>query len=277
MKSNQAERHQRPGLLASKLFHPRQLAAALLLAGATSVAIAQNAVVVNGTAISEARLDAFVKAMVAQGRPDTPELRQAVRDELIARELFVQEAAKRKLEDEPDVNDQLVRARQDILIGALIRDTLDKDPVSEEQIKAEYDRMVKTQTGNREYRARHILVDTEDEASKIIAELKAGKDFAELAKVSKDPGSAARGGDLDWNTPSTFAPEFASAMTALKKGEFTQTPVKTQFGYHVILLEDTRDAEPPSLDSVRAQVRQQLERQRVVELQQSLRDAASIE
>ena len=260
-----------------RAFRSGHLLFAVLLAGASSLAAAENAAVVNGTAIPASRVEAFVKAMVAQGRPDTPDMRQAVREELIARELFVQEASKRELDKQPDVDNQLVRAQQDILIGALIRDTLDKNPVTDEQIAAEYAKVAAAESGAKEYRARHILVETEDEAKNIITELDGGKDFAELAKVSKDPGSAARGGDLDWNTPSTFVPEFAAAMTDLAKGEFTKEPVKTQFGYHVIRLEDTRTAEPPSIDSVKPQIKQRLERQRVIELQKSLREAAKVE
>ncbi len=260
-----------------RAFRSGHLLFAVLLAGASSLAAAENAAVVNGTAIPASRVEAFVKAMVAQGRPDTPDMRQAVREELIARELFVQEASKRELDKQPDVDNQLVRAQQDILIGALIRDTLDKNPVTDEQIAAEYAKVAAAESGAKEYRARHILVETEDEAKNIITELNGGKDFAELAKVSKDPGSAARGGDLDWNTPSTFVPEFAAAMTDLAKGEFTKEPVKTQFGYHVIRLDDTRTAEPPSIDSVKPQIKQRLERQRVIELQKSLREAAKVE
>lgn len=249
---------------------------ALLSAVGTS-AFAQNEAVVNGTAIPSSRVEAFVKAMVAQGRPDNEQLRKAVREELIARELFVQEAQKRSLDKQAEVDNQLTRARQDILIGALIRDTLAKDPVTEQQIEQEYKRLTSESATAREYKARHILVEDEDEAKKIIAALDKGGDFAELAKASKDPGSAGRGGDLDWNPPDTFVPEFSNAMTSLDKGKYTSTPVKTQFGYHVILLEDTRSAQPPSIDSLRPQIKQQLERERVVELQNSLRQAAKIE
>jgi len=120
-------------------------------------------------------------------------------------------------------------------------------------------------------------VDDEAEAMRIIEELDKGGDFAELAKASKDPGSAARGGDLDWNPASTFVPEFSNALVALEKGAYTKKPVATSFGFHVIKLEDTRAAQPPSLESVKPQIKQQLERQRVVELQNALREAAKIE
>lgn len=248
-----------------------------LLVGCASIAGAQSAAVVNGTEIPASRVDAFVQAMVAQGRPDTPDLRTAVREELIARELFVQEARKRALEKAADVENQLVRSEQDILIGALIRDTLSKNPVTDEQIQAEYTKVTAENQAAKEYLARHILVDDEAEAKRIIGELDKGGDFAELAKVSKDPGSAARGGDLDWNPPSTFVPEFSSALTGLEKGAYTKEPVATSFGFHVIKLEDTREAQPPTLESVQPQIKQQLEREQVVELQNALREAAKIE
>ncbi|MFK7965017.1 MAG: peptidylprolyl isomerase [Burkholderiaceae bacterium] len=248
-----------------------------VLASFVSLASAQSAAIVNGTEIPASRVDAFVQAMIAQGRPDTPDLRTAVREELIARELFVQEARKRDLQKQADVENQLIRSEQDILIGALIRDTLGSNPVTDEQIKAEYDKVTSQNEAAKEYRARHILVDDEAEAQRIIGELDKGGDFAELAKVSKDPGSAARGGDLDWNPASTFVPEFSKALVALEKGSYTKEPVATSFGFHVIQLDDTRAAQPPSLESVKPQIQQQLERQRVVELQNALREAAKIE
>lgn len=255
----------------------RHLIIGSLLAGFSTVGFAQSAAVVNGEEIPAARVEAFVSAMVAQGRPDNEQLRQAVREELIARALFVQEAKKRALDKLPEVDNQLVRSNQDILIGALIRDTLANSPVTDEQIAAEYATVSAAQPTAKEFKARHILVEEEAVAVKIIADLDQGADFAELAKVSKDPGSAARGGDLDWNTPTTFVPAFAAAMTALEKGKYTTTPVKTEYGYHVILLDDSRSAEAPSLESVKPQLKQQLERKIVVDLQNSLREAAKIE
>jgi len=250
---------------------------ALALSALTGTAIAQTAVVVNNTKIPSARVDAFVKAMVTQGRPDTPELREMVREELISRELFVQEAESRKLPSSDAVEAQLIRARQDILISALIRNELETNPITDEEIAAEYKTQAKNQQGEKEYRARHILVEKEDEAKKVLAALKKGAKFEDLAaKLSKDPGSAKRGGDLDWNRADTFVPAFSEAMVGLKKSETTKNAVKTQFGYHIIELTDIRDAEPPSLDSVRPQIKQTLERTRVTELQKALRGKAVI-
>lgn len=252
---------------------------ALIIAGAiliTTSAHAQNAAVVNGKPIPSSRVDEFIQALSQQGRPDTPELRAMVRDELVAQELFVQEAERRGIGNGAEVKRQIEEARRNILMRALVRDEVSSNAVSDAEVRAEYDRLAK-QEADKEYKARHILVESEDEAKDIIAKLKAGEAFESLAKLSKDPGSAENGGDLDWNTPDTFVGEFGDAMVGLEKGETTETPVKTQFGYHVIRLDDVRDAEPPPLAEVSPQIRQQLERKRVQDLQSKLREAARIE
>ena len=250
--------------------------AAIMLFPIASLAFAQNAAIVNNKPIPKEKVDEFVQVLAAQGRPDTPELRAAVRDELIARELFVQEAEKKGLLRNTDVQRQLENARQEILIRAMIRDHLKSHPITDAEVQAEYDRL-KTQVGEKEYRPSHILVETEDEAKAIIAQLKKGAKFEELAKKSKDPGSAQSGGDLDWNTPGTFVKEFSDAMVKLEKGKFTETPVKSQFGYHVIRLDDVREAKAPPLEQVRPQIQQELERKRVQQLQQDLRAKAKIQ
>ena len=242
---------------------------------ATAVS-AQNAAVVNGKAIPSAKVDDFVAAFTAQGRPDSPELRRAVREELIARELFAQEAERRGLTKDAAVQREIETRRQDILVRALVADDLKKNPVSDAAIEAEYKR-ASAEGGEKEYKARHILVDSEDEAKQIVADLQKGTAFEELAKKSKDTGSAQQGGDLDWNTPSTFVKEFSDAMVKLEKGKTTEAPVKTQFGYHIIRLDDVRDVKAPPLEQVRPQIRQELERQRVQELQKQLRAKAKIE
>lgn len=252
-----------------------KLAAAFLLPAASAV-LAQNAAVVNNKPIPTAKVDEFVSALVAQGRPDTPELRAAVREELIARELFVQEAERKGLTRNSDVQRQLEAVRQDILIRGLIRDYLNEHPVTDAEVAAEYKRLEEGAT-DKEYRARHILVDSEDEAKAIVAELDKGTAFEELAKKSKDTGSAQQGGDLDWNTPDTFVKEFSDAMVALEKGKYTTTPVKSQFGWHVIRLDDVRQAKAPPLEAVQPQIRQELERNRVQQLQQELRAKAKIQ
>lgn len=262
------------------LHHPLPLRLAKLAAVAllpmAALAFAQNAAVVNNKPISKQKVDDFVQALVAQGRPDSPELRAAVRDELIARELFSQEAEKKGLARNSEVQRELENDRQTIMIRALIRDYLKTHAVTDDEVKAEYEQLRK-QAGDKEYRARHILVDSEAEAKQIIEQLKKGAKFEELAKKSKDTGSAKSGGDLDWNTPQTFVKEFSEALVKLDKGKVTDTPVKTQFGYHVIRLDDVREAAPPPLEQVRPQIKQELERRRVQQLQQDLRAKAKIE
>jgi peptidyl-prolyl cis-trans isomerase C len=242
----------------------------------TASAFAQNAAVVNNKPIPKAKVDEFVEALVKQGRPDTPELRTMVRDELIAREIFVQEAEKQGLARKPEVARQLENVRQDLLIRAFLTEHLKKNPIKEEDMKAEYER-VKKGAGDKEYRARHILVDKEDVAKGIVDQLKKGAKFEELAKQSKDTGSAAKGGDLDWNPPAQFVKPFSDAMVKLEKGKFTETPVQSQFGYHVIKLDDVRETQPPPYDQVKPQIKQELERKLVADLQKTMREKAKVQ
>ena len=253
-------------------------ALAVLSIGAAGAAFAQNAAIVNGKAIPSARVDEFVAALTQQGRPDTPELRTAVRDELIAREIFVQEAEKKGLPRSAEVQRQLDSTRQDILIRAVIRDHLKTNPVTDAEIRAEYEKVTKgSGAGDKEYRARHILVESEAEAKAIIEQLKKGGKFEELAQKSKDPGSAQNGGDLDWNGPDTFVKPFSEAMVRLEKGKYTETPVKSDFGWHVIRLDDVRDVKPPPLEQVGPQIKQELERRRIQKLQTDLKAKARIQ
>ncbi len=161
------------------------------------------------------------------------------------------------------------------MIRALVTDFIKKNPVSAADIQAEYDKF-KAQAGDKEYHARHILVEKEDDAKAIIAKLKAGGKFEELAKQSKDPGSAANGGDLDWAAPSAYVKPFSDAMIALQKGQVTETPVKSQFGYHVIKLEDVRAAKVPTLEEVKGQIAETLQQQKLQVFQQDLRKKATV-
>lgn len=248
----------------------------VLLAAATFPAFAQNLAVVNGKAIPSSRADMMVQQMATQGQADTPQLRGMVKEELINREILMQEANKLGLGNNADVKAQLEMARQSIVIRALVTDFLKKNPVKDAELHAEYDRF-KSQAGDKEYHARHILVEKEDEAKAIIAKLKAGAKFEDLAKQSKDTGSAAKGGDLDWAAPTSFVKPFSDAMVALKKGEITQTPVKTQFGYHVIQLEDVRAAKIPSFEEVKPQIAESLQQKKLAAYQQELRSKAKIQ
>lgn len=255
-------------------FKPAQLLVALIAAAALPV-MAQNIAVVNGKPIPSSRVETMAKQMASQGQKDTPELRAMIKEELINREILMQEADKQGLSSSTDVKNQLDIARQAIVIRALIGDYIKKNPVSDAEIKAEYDKF-KDQAGDKEFLARHILVEKEEEAKSIIAKLKGGAKFEDLAKQSKDPGSAANGGSLDWASPSAFVKPFSDAMTALSKGQVTETPVKTQFGYHVIKLEDVRNAKVPSLDEVKPQIAESLQQKKLQAFQQNLRAKAAI-
>jgi len=256
-------------------FKPAHLLVALFVSAALP-AMAQNLAVVNGKPVPSSRADVMVKQMVSQGQQDTPELRAMIKDELINREILIQEADKLGLGTHADVKSQIEIARQSILIRALVADYLKKNPVKDADIKAEYDRF-KGQASDKEYHARHILVEKEEDAKVIIVKLKAGGKFEDLAKQSKDPGSAANGGDLDWAAPAAFVKPFSDAMTSLQKGQLYDTPVKTQFGYHVIRLDDVRAAKIPTLEEVKPQIAEGLQQKKLQAFQQQLRAKAKIE
>jgi len=256
-------------------FKPAHLLVALFVSAAMP-AMAQNLAVVNGKPVPSSRADVMVKQMVAQGQQDTPELRAMIKDELINREILIQEADKLGLGTHADVKSQVEIARQSILIRALVADYLKKNPVKDADIKAEYDRF-KAQASDKEYHARHILIEKEEDAKAIIVKLKAGAKFEDLAKQSKDPGSAANGGDLDWAAPAAFVKPFSDAMTSLQKGQLYDTPVKTQFGYHVIRLDDVRAAKIPTLEEVKPQIAEGLQQKKLQAFQQQLRAKAKIQ
>jgi peptidyl-prolyl cis-trans isomerase C len=248
-----------------------------ILIGLALPALAQNIAIVNGKPVPKARVDALASQLAKSGRPVSVEMQGQIKDEVIAREIFMQEAQKRGLDASDDFKAQMELARQTLLIRELFADYQKANPVSDDEIKAEYDRFVAT-NGGKEYRARHILVEKEDEAKAIIASLKKGGKFEEIAKKqSKDPGSGANGGALDWANASSYVPEFSAALIKLKKGQTTDTPVKTQFGWHVIRLEDVRDAQLPKLEEVKPQITQQLQQQKLAKFQEELRGKAKIE
>ncbi|BEP35496.1 peptidylprolyl isomerase [Variovorax sp. V59] len=253
------------------------VAAAALLGAIPLAAQAQNAAIVNGKPVPKARMDVLAQQLAAAGRPVTPEMQGQLREEIVAREVFMQEAQKQGLDATEDYKNQLELARQAILIRALFENYRKTSPVSDAEVKAEYDKFVAA-NGGKEYKARHILVETEDQAKKIMADLKKGAKFEDIAKKqSKDPGSGANGGDLDWANPASFVPEFSEAMIKLKKGETTAAPVKTQFGYHIIRVDDIRQAQLPKLEEVQPQITQQLQQQRLQKYQEELRAKAKVE
>jgi peptidyl-prolyl cis-trans isomerase C len=252
------------------------LAAASLMVVASG-ALAQNVAIVNGKAIPKTRVDALAQQVARSGRPVTPEMQGQMREEVIAREIFVQEAQTRGLDATDEYKNQLELTRQSILIRELFADFQKKNPVTDEETKAEYDKFAAANAG-KEYRARHILVEKEEQAKALIAQLKKGAKFEDLAKKnSKDPGSGANGGDLDWANASSYVKEFSDALVALAKGKTTDAPVKTQFGYHIIRLEDVREAQLPKFDDVKPQIAQQLQQQKLAKFQEDLRAKAKIE
>jgi peptidyl-prolyl cis-trans isomerase C len=206
-----------------------------------------------------AQYDVLLKERLAQGGQDTPEIRNAVKEELNTRELLSREAKKQGLDRNADVKTQMDLASQTVLVRAYVTDWMKKNPVPEADLKKEYD-SIKSQIGDKEYKVRHILVKTEDQAKEIIGELQKGAKFEELAKArSEDPGSKEKGGDLDWNAPANFVKAFGDAMKATPKGKFTAQPVQTQFGWHVIEVEDIRDAKVPGYEEVKPQLQQRLQ------------------
>lgn len=254
--------------------------ATLAILGALAVnpafAEEKSVALVNGVSIPQARVDMRVKGLVAQGQADSPELRKAIREDMINLEVMVQEANKLGLNKSDEVLQQIELAKQQVLVSAFVQDYAKKHPVSEDQIKQEYDKM-KAKLGDKEYNVRHILVETEAEAKSIIEQLGKKAKFKDLAAKSKDTGSAAQGGSLGWAVPSNFVPPFANALLNLKKGERSKDPVQSQFGWHVIMVDDIRDLKAPSLDEIKPQLHQRLQQQIIKKAIDDLRAKAKVE
>jgi peptidyl-prolyl cis-trans isomerase C len=249
----------------------------LLAAFAATPAFAQNIAVVNGTPIPTSRADALVKQLVAQGQQDSPQLQQAVREELVNREILMQEAAREGIANQPDVKAQIAVAQQTVVLRALIENFVKAHPVTDAEVKARYDELVKQNGGGKELHLHHILVDNEQQAKDLIAKIKGGASFEDLAKqYSKDPGSGKNGGDLDWSSPSAYVPEFGAAASKLKKGEVTPEPVKTQFGWHIIRMDDSREVAPPPLEQVQKQISQQIQQEKLQAFEEQLKKKAVI-
>ena len=253
---------------------------ALAILGALAInpvfAEEKSVAMVNGVSIPQSRVDKIVKNAVAQGQVDNPELRKNIRENLISREILLQEAKAKGFDKKPEVQEQIETARQEILMNSFLMDYAKNNPVSDDQIKQEYDKL-KAKMGNKEYNARHILVETEAEAKDIIAQLGKKAKFEKLAEKSKDTGSAQRGGELGWAVPSTYVPEFSNAMLNLKKGEYTKQPVQSQFGWHVIRLDDMRDMKAPPFENVKPQLQQRMQQQSIQKAIGDLRAKAKIE
>ncbi len=234
------------------------------------------AVKVNGVAIDENLVNLLVKERQAQGQPDSPQLRRAIREDLVARELMAQEARKQGLNSKPEVKSQMELASQSVLVRAYLQDFAKAHPVSEAAMKAEYEKL-KTVMGDKEYLVRHILVAKESEAQDIEAQLKKGAKFEQLAKEkSKDPSGKSNGGALGWVAPGGLVKPFADAMVKLQKGQ-TSGPVQSEFGWHIIRLEDIRPMKAPPYDTIKDGLRQRVEQQEVQKMIADLRAKAKVE
>jgi len=264
------------------MFNSRQIITTSLLAASllSSNVIAQNAVIVNGKPIPKAQLDKLVQK---SGQGDNPQVRDQAREMLITRELILQEANNRELIQKESVRDQLEQSRVGVLVAAVFEDYVEKEGITESELKAAYENAKDQYTG-KEYHVEHILVEKESDAKAIIAQLKAGGNFEEIAKAkSKDPGSAKNGGDLGWVSDKSLVPEFSKAMVQLKNGQISDKPVKTQFGYHIIKVVDSRDTKAPSFDEMKDQLKQMIasdqnwQKAKFSEMMQKLRAKAKIQ
>ena len=232
---------------------------------------------VNGVAVPRARMDFMMQQQRSRGTQDNEQTRAMMRDELVNREIIAQEAQKIGIAKRPEVQNQLDVARQEIIVSAFLSDWVRRHPISEAELQREYER-ARAETGDKEYRARHILVENEDQAKALIADLKKGAKFNELAeKNSKDPGSRERGGDLDWNVPAAYDKPFGDALAKLAKGKYTEQPVRTRHGFHVIQLDDVREVKFPSLAEVKPRLQQQMVQNRISELVRELRAKSKVE
>jgi len=254
------------------------LAGALLVAAPVAAAAqATPAAKVNGVTIPQYRFEAAVKSRVAQGQADSPEMRKGIRDALINQEVVAQEAVRRGLEKQPNVAARIELDRQSALANAYFEDYLKRNPITDDMLRKEYERL-KPELPAREYKVRHILVEKEDEAKNLIAQIRKGGNFEKLASEhSKDPGSKPRGGDLDWAPAERYVKPFADAVTRLKKGAMTDVPVQTDFGYHIIRVDDERATKIPSFEEAKQQLQQLVQQQTVQKAISDLRSKAKVE
>ncbi|MEO8203698.1 MAG: peptidylprolyl isomerase, partial [Betaproteobacteria bacterium] len=233
----------------------------------------------NGVPIPQQRVELLVRQATQQGnQQDGPQLRALVRDALINREIIAQEAMKSGIAKKAEYLTELEAARQQLLLDVYMRDYVKTHPITDAEVQKEYDRL-KSERGDRDYKVRHILLGTEDEAKSVIADLKKGTKFDDLArKLSKDEGTKSKGGDLDWVSPGAgLDKDFANALVKLTKGKHTEAPVKSRFGYHVIQLDDSRTAQFPPLSEVKANLTNGMQQQRVAKHVEELRAKAKVE
>jgi peptidyl-prolyl cis-trans isomerase C len=241
-----------------------------------AVAKSDAVAVVNGQYIAKSTLEQLEKEIAERGHGQTFPKEKLI-EELIQRELLVQDAIQKQLDKSAEIIAQLDSAKKTLLTQADVQNFIKANPVTDAEVKAEYDSKVAGENGT-EYKARHILVKTEAEAKKLIAELDKGGDFAKLAnKNSLDAKESQNGGDLGWFVAGQMVAPFSEAVVKLEKGKYTKTPVKTQFGFHVILREDSRAQTPPPLEAVKEQLMPYLQRKKVQTMVENLRKQAKVE
>ncbi|QKI89332.1 peptidylprolyl isomerase [Thiomicrorhabdus xiamenensis] len=228
---------------------------------------------VNGKTITEQDYELFIQENKQAQVPNID--REQVIAELINRELVFQDAMSKGLDKDPVLLKKLEMIKLNLLISAAIEKAVNTPPITDSELKKLYEDKL-ANFAQKEYKARHILLNSQTEAEAVIRELDKGADFAELAKTKSVGPTGKNGGDLGWFSPSQMVAEFSTAVTALNKKQYTKSPVQTQFGYHVILLEDSREARAPSFDSVKAKLKQVIRQQRATSYLESLRKKANI-
>jgi peptidyl-prolyl cis-trans isomerase C len=232
---------------------------------------------VNGIAIPASLLEQNVRANVAQGQRDTPELRQLLKDELINREILAQEAAKLGLEKTAEAKTQLAQLRQTLMVELVLNDMLKKNPITDVKIKAEYDRRVEALKNEQQYKISLIITPTEDEAKAILVRLSKGESFQKIAEQSSIDPSKAKGGDVGWVLPAQILPAISNVLVNLKKGSVAVAPIRTQVGWNIIKLEDQRKFLPPGLNESKNDIRQELIQQQRMDFVRGLREAAKVQ
>lgn len=258
-------------------FFAAAAAASAMLALTSTAVSAADVATVNGVVIPQVRLDTILKARAAGKQPDTPEIRTALRDTLINQEVIAQEAIKKGLHKNPEIAAQIDLQRQEILVNAFVQEYMKNNPVNDDTVRKEYER-IKPTIPAKEFKVRHILVDKEDEAKDILAQIKKGGSFEKLAgEKSKDPGSKARGGDLDWAPAGRYTKNFADAVAKMKKGQTSDAPVQTEFGWHILRLDDERTTKVPSLEEAKPQIQQMMQSQQVQKMLADLRATAKVQ
>ncbi len=253
--------------------HTSHILAMLLATVAFSAQAADTTV--NGKPIKQSLVDFIVKDATARGQKVDDNVRSVIMNKMISSELIVQEAQKAGLDKQADFVAKNELMTRELLVNSFLQDYIKKNPVEDAEVKAEYDKL-KASAGDKEYKASHILVKTEQEAKDVIAQLAKGGDFAKIAKEKSLDSSKEKGGDLGWFSPASMVRPFSDAVVKLQKGLYTTVPVQTQFGWHVIKLEDSRAAQPPTFDKVKDDLRNSLQKQQLEKLVSELRAKAKI-